>query len=506
MNELTSEMLEKYESLFEERKNRILNAADTVVISGTTYYVSNAGNDKNDGKTPETAWKTLKKVSEAYLYPGDGVLFKRGDLFRGEVHTKPGVTYAAYGTGVKPKFYGCDKSLADPALWEEVDSAHHIWRCTEKMLDAGTIVFNEGEAHARKLIPSYQNMQFVCRDDESRPFVMAEEMTQDLDLFWYYETLLSRRPSKGEDFPIPELDCDTALGDLYLRCDKGNPGEVFETVESVARRHMFIVGTDANVTIDNLCVKYVGMHGVSGQKHVVGLHVTNCEFGWIGGSIQHYCGTDPNYPQGGRGSVTRFGNAIEIYGGCEDYVAANNYIYQVYDAGITHQITTNEKIIMTGIRYTGNVIEKCVYGIEYFLDQIDGERESYMEDVVMSDNYIRLSGYGWGQQRHNSHTPALIKGWSYVNTARNYSIHHNIFDRCAYRMLHLVALKDSYCPEMHDNTYIQHQDGMLGQYGGNETQEPAILLYDAQAEEKITTIFGDKNAKVYTLTSNENSY
>ena len=108
---------------------------------------------------------------------------------------------------------------------------------------------------------------------------------------------------------------------------------------------------------------------------------------------------------------------------------------------------------MKGIRYTGNLIEECVYGIEYFLDQIGGESESYMEDVVMNDNFIRLSGYGWGQQRHNVDTPALIKGWSYVNTARDYHIYNNIFDRSAYRMLHLVALKDEYCPEMHDNIY-----------------------------------------------------
>ena len=120
-----------------------------------------------------------------------------------------------------------------------------------------------------------------------------------------------------------------------------------------------------------------------------------------------------------------------------------------------------------------------------------------MDDVVMSENFIRFSGYGWGQQRHNVHTPALIKGWSYVNTARNYSIHHNIFDRSAYRMLHLVALKDEYCPRMHDNTYIQYQGGMIGQYGGNEEAEPEVLMFDERAEEKIAQVLKEKNAKVY---------
>ena len=115
-----------------------------------------------------------------------------------------------------------------------------------------------------------------------------------------------------------------------------------------------------------------------------------------------------------------------------------------------------------------------------------------------SNNFIRLSGYGWGQQRHNVDTPALIKGWSYVNTARDFHIHHNIFDRSAYRMLHLVALKDEYCPQMHDNTYIQYKGGMIGQFGGNEKTEPEIQIYDETAEEKIWRIFGDENAKVYT--------
>lgn len=499
MEKMTRELLARYDALFEERKQKILNAKDELVIRGTTYYVSNVGNDDSDGKSPETAWKTLQKVSEANLFPGDGVLFRRGDIFRGTVYVKAGVTYAAFGIGDKPKFYGCEKSLADPALWEEVDAEHHIWKCTEKMLDAGTIVFDGGQEHSRKLIPTYRNGQFVCRYNEAKVFAMAEEMIKDLDLYWHFDAILTNRHSKGEDFPIPDVDANEAYGTLYLRSDRGNPGEVFDTVEAVARTHMFRVGEAADVKIDNLCIKYVGMHGVAAKINSKGLHVTNCEMGWIGGSIQNYFGTDPNYPEGGRGSVTRFGNAIEVYGGCEDYVVADNYIYEVYDAGITHQITTNRKVTMTGIRYTGNLIEKCVYGIEYFLDQIEGERESYMENVEMSNNFIRLSGYGWGQQRHNFHTPALIKGWSYINTARNYRIHHNIFDRCAYRMLHLVALKDEYCPKMQDNIYIQHYGGMIGQYGGNEEAEPEILIFDEMAEDKITRVLGEEHPKVYHI-------
>ena len=154
---------------------------------------------------------------------------------------------------------------------------------------------------------------------------------------------------------------------------------------------------------------------------------------------------------------------------------------------------------MTNISYVDNLIERCVYGIEYFLDQINGEDESYMDNVVIKNNFIRLGGYGWGQQRHNKETPALIKGWSYKNTAKKYSILNNIFDRCQYRLLHLVALKKNSLPEMNHNVYIQNVGGMLGQYGENENGEPKIITFDENAKETIKYVFKDAKAKVVLI-------
>ena len=110
----------------EKRKAEILNAPDALEIVGTKYYVSNAGDDNNDGLTPDTAWKTLSRVSDAELLAGDGVLFKRGDLFRGMIMTKPNVSYGAYGEGDKPKLYGGEKDYADADLWELFDAGNNI--------------------------------------------------------------------------------------------------------------------------------------------------------------------------------------------------------------------------------------------------------------------------------------------------------------------------------------------------------------------------------------------
>lgn len=495
MIKATEDFLKNIDILSENLKNLIFNADDKISPNGTTYFVSNSGNDNNDGLSPDTPWQTLEKVDEAKLSKGDGVCFKRGDLFRGRFAAKPGVSYFAYGIGDKPKFYSGSRNMADPSLWEIYDADKNIWKCVVKTPDVGSIVFNDGEFHSRKLIPSYMNGMFVCRDNPSKAFDIRNEMTCDLDVFNDITAPLSNVPSKGEDFLVPHLT-DESMGDLYLRCDNGNPGSVFNSIELLERKHMiFVCGND--VTIDNLCLKYIGMHAICAGT-VNNLKVSNCEIGWVGGCIQHYRGTDPNYPQGVRGEVTRFGNAVEIYGGCDNYEVNNNYIYQIYDCAITHQITSKDKIIMNKVSYHHNLMEYCVYGIEYFLD-VPKENESIMSDIKMFDNIIRFTGYGWGQQRHNYYTPAHIKGWEFTNHATDYEIYDNIFDRSQYRMLQLVAYKQESLPKMYRNTYIQNLNGCLGQFGANAVATPPMITYDEKVDEVIADILNDTDSKVYYI-------
>ena len=482
------------------RREAILSAPDAIMVSGMRYFVSTEGDDGNDGLSPQSPWRSLRRVSDAELSPGDGVFFRRGDVFRGYVNARAGVTYAAYGQGEKPKFYGWDKDLCEPAGWVLFDAQRHIWKWDAPIADCGTLVFDDGAAHSRKLIPSYMGGSFVCRDDERRAFDLRAEMTLDLDMVCLYDARTTTEPSKGMDFPVPVIDGES-LGTLYLRCDRGNPAQVFGQIEALPRRHMFHVGDAAHVRIDNLCMKYIGCHAVcAGGRCVEGLTVTNCEIGWIGGAIQHYLGTDPNYPQGGRGTVTRFGNGVEIYGGCRDYTVENCWIYQVYDAGITHQITTGgEEYRMEKIRYRNNLVERCVYAIEYFLEKTEGDARSAIRDCVIEGNILRLSGYGWGQQRHNTDTPAHIKGWSYENTASEFVIRNNILDRSAYRMVHLVAKKQESCPTLAGNTYVQTAGKLLGQYGANEEAEPPVTVFDDCAQTVICRQYGDADAAVYLL-------
>ncbi len=73
----------------------------------STYYVSNAGSDSNNGLSTTSPWKTLAKVNAVTLLAGDVILFKSGDSWSGQlIPQRSTIAYGAYGTGTKPIISG----------------------------------------------------------------------------------------------------------------------------------------------------------------------------------------------------------------------------------------------------------------------------------------------------------------------------------------------------------------------------------------------------------------
>ena len=75
-----------------------------LLFAQISFYVSSSnGNDDNNGKSPESAWKTLGKVNSTNFAPGDKILFKKGDLFYGQISFKNSgiestpITLSSYG-------------------------------------------------------------------------------------------------------------------------------------------------------------------------------------------------------------------------------------------------------------------------------------------------------------------------------------------------------------------------------------------------------------------------
>ena len=78
------------------------------------YYLSSStGNDNNNGSQTQP-WKTLLKLSNITLGPGDTVYFKKGDTFRGHYVVNGSgtegnpITFTSYGSGNQPILSGSD--------------------------------------------------------------------------------------------------------------------------------------------------------------------------------------------------------------------------------------------------------------------------------------------------------------------------------------------------------------------------------------------------------------
>ena len=102
-------LLDKYMNEALALTQEIRESKTNVEYTGTAYYISSKGDDRNDGLSPATAWKSALKVSKAgFLKKGDAVFFERGGSYRyeGTLETVAGVTYSAYGSGAKPKLIG----------------------------------------------------------------------------------------------------------------------------------------------------------------------------------------------------------------------------------------------------------------------------------------------------------------------------------------------------------------------------------------------------------------
>ena len=448
--------VQEVDALTDKRIAEIRNTKTTVEAKGTKYYFAADGDDANDGLSPEKPKKTLAAVNMLPLKAGDGVYFKRGDIFRGQISAKSGVTYTAYGEGEKPKLYASPANFAGAENWEQT-SVPNVWKLKTPIThDVGLVVFNEGEAWTEKRIKGRPDFK-----DGG-----LENLDKDLTM-WH-------------DVAAP----NDVAGYVYVRCDKGNPGAIYNSIELNPRAHIIKVSAN-DVTIDNLCIKYTGAHGVSsgGVKNLV---VTNCEFGFIGGS---WFRTD---------TLSRYGNAVEIYGAVDGYVVDNCYIYHCYDAGVTHQLTQSpeKECIMADIHYTNNVITYTSYPVEYFINEPNaGVTHAYL-GLEISDNIIRYTGYGFGDQRPDKTAAAGIKSWNTYNAADNYVMNNNIFDRSKYNLIQLGAFAAAWMPKMDGNTYIIEEGGEFGNIGDTDggTAVTAIAL-----QKYVEANSKDKNAKVYVL-------
>ena len=451
--EADSKTIEKYTNEAMELVKKITNSPTEVTWTGTAYYISENGNDSNDGLTPTTAWKSPLKVSEAdFLKPGDAVLFERGGIYRyeGTITTVKGVTYSAYGSGKKPRLIGSYDASYEGA-WKESEYENVYYfdkRIVGVHYDVGQIVFDLGKAWGIKVqdhvVIGVASNGLETLDHGTPSISNPGDLKNDLQ-FWH------------------EYDS----GYVYLYSKYGNPTDRFDSIEVVDRGNA-IGGKGTDVVIDNLEFFGFGSHGI-GYGQTENLLVQNCIFGFIGGSRIRT--TD---------DLGRFGNAVEIFGNGNGYTVRNNFAHNVYDCCWTIQFQgdpgENGKHFKN-VEFANNVSMFSNTGPEIWLVNNDGnhpDAPSSMENVRVHHNYNLYSGYGWSQQRPVKDANFFFGGERDVGSKKefiNCSVDNNVVLFSTKWLSYLRYLGPDY-HNFNNNVYFQHNDKL---YGGIPTDPENAL-------------------------------
>lgn len=238
------------------------------LYTGTLYYVSNDGDNSNDGRSQHTPWRTIAHVNGRSFQPGDGILFKRGDTWRETVKMNASgtadnyITYGAYGAGNRPQILGSTRATD----WSPVPGHPHVWRSATSVPNphdyyASEIWFEEKDGTVTWGVRRGYGKQ---GDDNSALLIT---LTKEYHTAWIGD---------------PKYN---GPGHVYVY-SPDDPSTRYRSVEVPVREHIIRLNNQKHVAVDNLVLRYGLGCGIyetySASMPLAGLVAVNCEIGYFG--------------------------------------------------------------------------------------------------------------------------------------------------------------------------------------------------------------------------------
>lgn len=375
-----------------------------------TYYVSEDGNDRWDGLSPNAPWRTIKQVNAA-VEAGDTICFRCGDTFYGRITPPPcddpmcPTTYTSYGDGPKPivsqykRIHSDAWELWKPGIWRvDLMNTENIDGNVYDMNNNVGFLMVSGELKAWKKfsLEALQDLwDFYCDDDGGRYiYVRCDE--------------------------VPSFDSD----DIRAACDIG----------CVAASDYFrLIGIVFSGT---------GGHGVSGTLH--GVYISHCEFHNLGGSrLMHY----PN-------PTTRYGNGVECWSNSSDVLVEGCKFSGIYDVAITMQ-GYDVYHPWKNIRFIGNEMWNNTQCFEIWSEgSIPG---TGFVECAFEHNICINSGYCWGYDvRPNKDCSCHLLMYHLECPECDVSVRNNFFyhtrEAAIYKRGGASAIPEGY--DIRDNTFV----------------------------------------------------
>ncbi len=352
-------------------------------LSAKTYYISSSwGSDENDGLSQSAPFASIAKLSSVDLFPGDSVLFNRGDLWKEKFYSSasgtPGnpIYYGAYGDGELPVI----SAIGEIPGWDNSSNWKNLFGNVWMMKSA------------------FDPQRLSLNGKEVLQIDKPENIKSEKEKWSYNNDSLS----------------------VY---SVGNPAEYYSSIEGNVLYYNLLIKKQHDIVVENL--EIVGGSGnsitIAGSKNIV---IRNCTIGklaWLGIRILQYDGVSSE-------NVLIENNLVDsgfrfIYGppenrGCEDGI--------LLSAGANSCVVRNNR-----------VLDWTHCGI-YCYALREGDNGVY--DNLIEGNYISganvpyTHGIGTdgreGLCRNNEFRRNLIQNTTVRNqiNGNNNFVHHNIID------------------------------------------------------------------------------
>ncbi|MDO5554543.1 MAG: right-handed parallel beta-helix repeat-containing protein [Planctomycetia bacterium] len=348
-------------------------------LGAAEYYVdAERGSDANAGQSPETAWQSVTRVNQEELKPGDRVLFRSGQVWRGRLvcrNGQPGqpIVYTSFGEGAKPLLLG-SFSLLDRALWTRSAENDAIWVTPENgsqpdlFCDVGNIILrNQGDPSRHAAFKKWS----------------VNDLTKDEDFYYNKETR-----------------------QIYFRSEE-NPADRYEEMEAALRRNIIVC--QESVVVDGLALSCGSAHGVS-MPEAKDCMIRNCDISWIGGGSLY---SDER--------TVRFGNGVEMWNSAANCVVEGCVFEEVYDVAMSNQ--GPEVCVVDNVIWRNNTTHRCEQGYEIWFTNSETE----IRGILFEKNECYDCGFGWGHSQRPNKLGTPLLSYSMKAKVLNFKIHNNVF-------------------------------------------------------------------------------
>lgn len=384
----------------------------------SVYYISNNGNDNNDGLSPQTPWQTIEKVVSEQK-SGDVFCFRRGDTFYGMIDSVKGIdeehptVYTAYGQGAKPII--SQVKILKKGVWEK--TGRNIYRMD--LYDTRNFTGN------------------IYNQDKNIGFMKVNGVI-------YYEKKFDLADLR-EQWDFFSDDYDKECPYVYVYSER-NPDEMADEIVMACDIHSahFV----DYVKFENL--NFTGTGGMGICLTSQWARVSDCEFHQIGGSrlVSFH------------NKFTRYGNGVEAWSGSGNIIVENCKFSEIYDVAMTIQGGV-DNISWENIWFRNNKVWNCVQAFEIWSKNIPDARNTGFINCRFENNICINSGYCWGYEaRPNKHVSAHLLMYCLECDICDVHICNNIFygSRVApiYKRGGAHLIPDDY--KIYNNTFVKAKE------------------------------------------------